>query len=54
MSSASTGCLTPFFSVWMPVFCVLTLAETFGDRIVLCNPGWPGTHYNNQVGLELI
>lgn len=25
----------------------------FGDRVLLCRPGWPEIHYVDQAGLEL-
>ena len=26
----------------------------FGDQVSLCSPGYPGTHFVDQVGLKLI
>ena len=37
---------------WFLVFC-LFVCFVFQDRISLCSPGCPGTHYVDQVGLEL-
>jgi hypothetical protein len=36
-------------------FCFLFLFVClfFGDRVSLCNPGCPGTHFVDQAGLEL-
>ena len=41
----------PFF-----VFCFLFVCLFFGffrDRVSLCSPGCPGTHFEDQAGLEL-
>jgi hypothetical protein len=40
-----------FFVCLFLVFCFLFLV--FRDRVSLCSPGCPGTHFVDQAGLEL-
>jgi hypothetical protein len=35
------------------LFNILFLILFFQDRVSLCNPGCPGTHFVDQAGLEL-
>jgi hypothetical protein len=34
-------------------WCLRIFLFCFGDRVSLCSPGCPGTHFVDQAGLEL-
>jgi hypothetical protein len=34
------------------LFCFVFWFLVFGDRVSLCSPGYPGTHFVDQAGLE--
>jgi hypothetical protein len=35
------------------LFCFVLFCFVFRDRVSLCSPGCPGTHFVDQAGLEL-
>jgi hypothetical protein len=39
--------------VWLVGFWFFSFCFVFRDRVSLCSPGCPGTHFVNQAGLEL-
>jgi hypothetical protein len=42
-----------FYIYDQPIFFVFVFFFVFRDRVSLCSPGCPGTHFVDQAGLEL-
>jgi hypothetical protein len=43
----------PVFLFCFVLFCFVLFCFVFRDRVSLCSPGCPGTHFVDQAGLEL-
>jgi hypothetical protein len=46
-----TVLFSPLYSAFF--VCLFVFCFVFRDRFSLCSPGWPGTHFVDQTGLEL-
>jgi hypothetical protein len=42
-----------FVCLFFGFFCSVLFCFVFRDRVSLCSPGCPGTHFADQAGLEL-